>query len=535
MMNKYTYLLILSFLFMSYSANSQKKLYEINKNMEIFMEVYRTLNEDFVDDLDPSHLMKIGIDAMTKSLDPYTRYISESQVESYRMSIEGKYEGIGAATKKIGEYITIVDTYEGSPAMKAGLKIGDQIIAINGQDTKGKSREDSKKIMRGVKGSTIKFKIKQYDGSQKEVTVKRADVKIPNVPYSGMVSDNVGYVILTTFTANAAKNVSKAIKKLKRKNPNMNKLILDLRGNGGGLLREAIALVNVFVPKGINTVSTKGKVIDRDKSFKTRSEPLDTLIPLVVLIDDHSASASEIVSGSIQDLDRGVLMGQRSFGKGLVQNHKDLSYNSRLKLTTSKYYIPSGRCIQGVEYEDGKPKDIPDDQRNVFYTKNRRKVLDGGGVTPDIKLEALEEDPFVKELISQNVIFNFVNEYTSSMKQIDSVKAYSFSDFASFKSFFNKANFEFKTKAEEILDSLKVELKGGFSSEINSISQTIADNKKTALDHNKKRILQLIEVEIIKRYYFQSGTAEVKLRGDKEIQAAIELLNDSTKYNNILK
>ncbi|MBK6496677.1 MAG: S41 family peptidase [Saprospiraceae bacterium] len=353
------------------------KLFEISKNLEIFISVYKELNTNFADELDPSTLMRTAIDAMTHSLDPYTNFVSESQVESYWINEDDKYQGIGARVGLVQKKLMILEAYQGGPALTAGIKSGDEIISVNGVNIEGKKIEEVNAILRGIPGTDIKLSIKK-NGSDlaEDINVKRGEVNIPNVPYSGFVADGVGYISLTTFTQNAGSNISKALKELKTKNPNMSGIILDLRQNGGGLLHEAVNICNIFIPNGEIVVTTKSKVKERDQTFKTQSQPADLEIPLAILIDKRSASASEIVSGVMQDLDRAVLIGQRSFGKGLVQNTKELPYNARLKITTSKYYIPSGRCIQGVEYENGEPKDIPDSQRTKFKTKNGRIVME---------------------------------------------------------------------------------------------------------------------------------------------------------------
>ena len=516
------------------------KLYEISKNIEIFVKVYQELNFGYVDDLDPSELMRTGIDAMMVSLDPYTNYISESQVTAYRIDADGKYDGIGAITKPIGDYITVVEPYEGSPAFKAGIRAGDQIVAVNGESAKGRSSTELNKIVRGFPGTELNLTIKKPSATSTEnVTIIRGSVEIPNVPYSGIVGDQIGYVALSTFTADAGKNIYKAIKKMQKEDKELKGVILDLRSNGGGLLREALNVSNIFVPQGVPLVSTKGKVIDRDEVFKTSGQPLDLNIPLVVLINKRSASASEIVSGSIQDLDRGVVIGQRSYGKGLVQNTKDVGYNSRIKLTTSKYYIPSGRCIQGVEYENGEPKDIPDHQRSTFYTKNKRPVLDGGGVTPDIKMEVKNKPAIVKTLEDENYIFNYVSQYVTKYDSIAPVGEYEYTDINEFESFLKKENFSYKTETEKTLEKLtetaeKESMNALVQSSINEMKAKIEVEKAKGFSTNKKEIINLIEKEIVTRYYFQAGKAQQSLADDAEIVEAKRVLLDTAEYNKIL-
>lgn len=517
---------------------NQDKLYEISKNIEIFINVYKELNSNYVDDLDPNQLMRVGIDAMVSSLDPYTNYISESQVASYMINTEGKYEGIGAVVEKVDDYLTIIEPYEGSPVLEAGLKAGDQIIAIEGQSTKGKTKEELTAYYRGVPGTKLRLKIKTLEGIEKNVDLTRMEVNIPNVPYYGMVSENIAYISLSTFTADASKNIRKALRELRNENPLLSGLILDLRNNGGGLLREAIGVSNIFVDKGIEVVSVKSKVKERDLSYSTLEEAMDTEIPLVVLINKRSASASEIVSGVIQDLDRGILMGQRSFGKGLVQNTKEVGYNSRVKLTTSKYYIPSGRCIQSVKYENGEPVDIADDKRSQFKTSNGRSVLDGGGVTPDIKLALTKDSEILDALKKQYMIFKFANQYSENLDSSMMDKEIVFEEFDQFKEFVTSKDFSYESKSQKQLKKLKEELSSDenpeLMSNLQSINQMIENKKSGALDLAKESIINEIEIELASRLNYQKAKVFQNLKNDSEIKQAIELLNDSERYNSIL-
>ncbi|MCC6281509.1 MAG: S41 family peptidase, partial [Saprospiraceae bacterium] len=359
------------------ALSAQGKYFDIAKNMEIFANAYREVNHSYVDELDPNKLMRQGLDAMLEGLDPFTNYISETDIEGYRIQMDGTYNGVGAQGKRIGEWVVITEIYENSPAHKAGLKVGDAFINIDGQNAKGKTESQVLDFLRGYPGTKSELVVRR-NGEKKDlnITLERGEVNVPNVPHSGIVADGVGYINLTTFSQDAGQNVGDALNKLKEKNPNLKGVILDLRGNGGGLLNEAINLVNVFVPKGEFVSSTKGKVPEWDISLKTQHAPIDKDIPVVVLLDSHSASASEVTSGALQDMDRAVIMGQRSYGKGLVQNTKELGYNARIKLTTAKYYIPSGRCIQSVRYKNGEPVDIPEAERAQFKTRNGRIVLD---------------------------------------------------------------------------------------------------------------------------------------------------------------
>lgn len=515
------------------------KLFEISKNLEIFISVYKELNTNFADDLDPSTLMRTAIDAMTHSLDPYTNFVSESQVESYWINEDEKYQGIGAKVGIISNKLLVVEPYEGGPALKAGIKAGDEIVAVDGINIQGKKLEEVNAILRGIPGTNVKLGIiKNGQSSPIDVSLTRGEINIPNVPYSGFVADNVGYISLTTFTQNAGVNISKALKDMKAKNPNMAGVILDLRQNGGGLLHEAVNICNIFIPNGEIVVTTKSKVRERDQTFKTLAPPLDLEIPLAILIDKRSASASEIVSGVIQDLDRGVLIGQRSFGKGLVQNTKDLPYNARLKLTTSKYYIPSGRCIQGVEYENGEPKDIPDNQRSKFKTKNGRIVMDGGGISPDIKLPAKKIYPVTEALLSQNMIFLYANKYCQGKDSIAKVGNFKFVDFVDFENFLKKQNFKYESETEKLLSKAQETVSSGDDANIKDdlfrLQQKIASSKEGELQKAKEQIIDELEKEIITRYYFQNGKVQQTLDDDPEIKEAIAILKDTNKYKKLL-
>ena len=531
-------IVLFTFVFgMSAVTYQNDRLFEIAKNVELFVNVFKELNEDYVDDLDPNQLMKVGIDAMVNSLDPYTNYISESQIEGYRINNEGKYQGIGAIVEKVGDKLMIIEPYQDSPVIEAGLKAGDIIEAVEGIPTKGKSQEDLSNIVRGVPGTLLDLSVTRPNSfSHEAFQIERGNVQIPNVPYSGEVSDGIGYIKLTTFTPDASKNVSRALKNLKRENPELKGVVLDLRNNGGGLLREAIAICNIFLPKDVDVVSVKGKVKDRDVSYKTRTTPVDLDLPVVVMINKKSASASEIVSGVIQDFDRGVLIGQRSFGKGLVQNTKELGYNSRLKLTTAKYYIPSGRCIQSVEYENGEPKDIPDNERASFKTKRGREVLDGGGVSPDLKLDANKKSEILNALVEQKLIFKYVNKYLFDQK-IDTLglEDVVFTEFDDFKTFLLKSQFEYKTQAEKQLEELNKldQLRG--DQELKNLNNHIQGLKSDDLDEFKAQVMRQIEIEIAGRFHFQKGKSFQALKTDPEITVAVDLLSDPDKYESYLK
>ncbi len=528
------------FIGMGAAVYSNDKLFEISKNIEIFSNLFKELNTYYVDDIDPSKLMKVGIDAMVETLDPYTNYFSETQIETWRYLTEGKYEGIGANVQTIGDEITIIEPYEGCPAFEAGLKAGDVIVSIDGQSTKGKNSSDLGVLLRGVPGSAITIDVRRPGVKEiKSFKMNRGEIKMSNAPYSGIIRDHVGYVSLTTFTQDAGKNIADAIKTMKKEDPLLKGVILDLRDNGGGLLMEAINIVNIFVPNGVEVVSTRGKVRDWDKTFTTQRPALDETLPVVVLINKHSASASEIVSGAIQDLDRGVIIGQRSYGKGLVQNTKDIGFNSKLKLTTSKYYIPSGRCIQSVSYRNGEPLDVPDNERHVFRTKGGRKVLDGGGVTPDILIVPDSGDAPVKALLDNYVVFNYVTKYIQTHPTIAKAEDFKFTDFEDFMKFVESNNYPFETNSEKELEELEADAKSDeflkiLQPDLTALKNKILKEKKNVLMNHKDQINRFISKDIVTRFYNQKGKIVNSINNDSEVIDAVKLLQDPAKYNKIL-
>ncbi|MEO7176191.1 MAG: S41 family peptidase [Saprospiraceae bacterium] len=538
---KYSVIALIAVLGIAAIRDEGDKYFEIAKNLEIFANLYKDLNTYYVDDLDPNKLMKTGIDAMVGSLDPYTNYITENQIESYRYMTEGKYNGIGAVVRKVDDYPTVIEPYEGFAADKAGLKAGDIILSINGKSAKGKDNDEVTAIMRGVPGTDIEMSVLK-PGQKDPIIVKliRSEVSMKNVPYWGMVSPKVGYIVLTTFTQDAGEHVADAYNDLKSKNPLMESVILDLRENGGGLLNEAVNICNVFIPKNELVVSTKGKVREWDKSYKTLNNSIDEKVRLAVLVNKHSASASEIVSGVIQDLDRGLLIGQRSYGKGLVQNTRDVGYNSRVKLTTSKYYIPSGRCIQSVQYIDGEPKDIADSLRNTYRTRSGRKVLDGGGVTPDIRIVKMASPSIVKGLNEKSVIFKYATEYYQAHPSIVAAADFKFLDYDDFVRFAEKSKFTYETESEKLLKTLQEkstedQFSKEVATEIETLQAKIRLEKKDDMQQYKSEIIKEIEEEIVSRYYYQKGKIQYDLKNDNEILTAIQYLEDPSKYEKALK
>lgn len=545
MKKKYqTLILVLSVVLSSYiSLSYSDNYFETSKNIDIFTSLYKELNTYYVDRTDPGILMKEAIDAMLKSLDPYTQYIPESEIEDFRLQTTGQYGGIGAMITKIEDYVIISEPYEGFPAQKAGLLPGDRIIEINGVNAKGKSTEDVSKILRGQPNTSVTLLINRPHVEQSfKVSFNREKVFVPSVPYSAYISDGIGYVRLNSFTKNCANNVKSSIMELKNEQ-NLEGLILDLRGNPGGLLNESVDIVNLFIEKGVEVVNTKGKIKSWDKSYVASKNPLDIDVPLVVLINSASASASEIVSGAIQDLDRGVIIGQRSFGKGLVQQTRKLPYNSQLKLTVAKYYIPSGRCIQALDYsnrnDDGSVGKITDSLMTTFYTKNGREVKDGGGILPDIVLDTENYSMIIASLYRERLFFHYANYFRFLNDTITDDFIFSDLDYSNFTEYLLDKDYSYKTETEKSLENFKKESEqeGYFidlSNEYSILQRKLMEKKQDDLIKSKEDIQEILTMEIMSRYYFQKGRIKASINFDIEIKKAIELLQDPQKYDNIL-
>ncbi|MEM8584539.1 MAG: S41 family peptidase [Bacteroidota bacterium] len=519
-------------------APTNDRYFEMMKAIEIYTNVYKELNTYYVDDVEPSQLMRIGVDAMVESLDPYTVYITESDVERARLRQSGQYEGIGADLRILDERPTIMELFKDQPADQAGLKVGDRILEVDGQSTEGKNLEQLEEIMRGFPGTIMSLSVDRPGVGETSIELTRGDLNIQNVPYYGMLENNVGYVALTTFTRQAAKNVRDAFLALRADNPDLAGIVIDLRNNGGGLLNEAVDIVNIFVPKDETIVSTRGKVRDWDRVYKTTSNPVDAEIPVAVLVNDRSASASEIVSGALQDLDRAVIIGQQTYGKGLVQNIMETGYGSRVKITTAKYYIPSNRCIQSVEYENGEPVDIPDDERGVFRTSAGREVLDGGGVAPDIDLPILGNEPVTKSLVEDHILFDYVNQWVLDHPTIDSVTDFRFTDWDNFTQFLSEGEYAFTSQTERLIERAQSQAgEEGYNidAQIAGLQAAIDARQTEAINEYKDEIVKLIEKEIASRYYYQKGRVQMGLRNDAEVVEAISILTDMARYNEVLR
>ena len=517
----------------------------IVKNLDIFATLYKEVNAYYVDEVNPNKIIRTGIDAMLGSLDPYTAYIPEDAIEDYRTYTTGEYAGIGAVVEERNGRTTIIMPYEGYAAHKAGLKIGDEIHQIDGVDLTGKSQEDVANLLKGQSQSEVTLTIKRY-GKPKHFDVKlqHEKVKINSVPYFGIVKDDIGYIRLSEFTTKAGNKVGEALRALKDRGAA--KIILDLRNNPGGLLEEAINVSNIFIPKGLEVVSTKGKRSKWTKTYNSLNNPVDTDIPLVVLINHSSASASEIVAGVVQDYDRGILIGRKSFGKGLVQQTRPLVYNSQLKVTTAKYYIPSGRCIQSIDYgnrnESGGVGKIPDSLKVAFKTLGGRVVFDGGGVKPDIDVENFLLSDISHSLLKNDLIFNYVTEYVfKNGDRFENTRDFKFKDeeYQQFIDWLSDKEYEYYTPMEVAVDRLtEVALKSNQGDEIiNQIKElektTSKDKNRDLMDH-KKEISALIERDIAGRYMLIKGLIESSFGKDRDILAAAKILNDQEAYQNIL-
>lgn len=527
------------------SSGPNERYFDIAKNLDIFSTLFKEVNAYYVDEVDPNDLMKTGIEAMLSSLDPYTNFISEDDIEDYRTMTTGQYGGIGALIGRNNEKNMIIMPYEGFPAFKAGLKIGDEILKIDNVDVRKKSTSEISQLLKGQAKTPLKITIKRY-GQHDELVFNmvREKITIDNVPYHGMVNENTGYIKLTDFTTGAGKEVSNALNTLKKQGAE--KIILDLRDNPGGLLVEAVNVANVFIPKGKEVVSTKGKITDWNKTYKTLENTSDDQIPVAVLISSRSASAAEIVAGVIQDYDRGILIGERTFGKGLVQATRPLTYNSQLKVTTAKYYIPSGRCIQAINYsirdDDGSITKIPDSLKVAFNTKNGRTVYDGGGVDPDISIDRRTFAPITISLVSKGLIFEYATKfYYENQDTKPDPKKFKITQekYNEFVKWLDDKDYDYTTRVEKTIDNLteyakKEKYFENVKDQIENLKKQVMHNKEQDLQQFRTEISEIIEEEIISRYHLRAGATEASFDDDDHIQSALKALGDIKKYDELL-
>jgi carboxyl-terminal processing protease len=524
-------------------VNQETRDFRIAKNLDIFFSLFRELNTFYVDEIDPDKLIKAGMDNMLKTLDPYTVYFPEAEADEFAILTTGKYGGIGSLVRNSGDYVVISEVYKGFPADKAGIKPGDLLKKVDGTSLKGLPTDKVSEKLKGNPGTEIKITIDR-NGIETDFSLKREKIVMPSVPYFGMIDSKTGYIRFTSFTQNCIEDVKGALIALKNKNAQQ--IILDLRGNPGGLLTEAVEIVNLFIKEGNEVVSTKGKVKQFDEDFKTTKQPVDDKIPLAILINRGSASASEIVAGAIQDLDRGVIIGQRSYGKGLVQITRPLSYNTQLKVTTARYYIPSGRCIQARDFshpnEDGSVGIIPDSLISEFKTKNGRIVKDGGGITPDIESLPESLSQMSSELYARNLIFDFATSYYWNHSEIKSPEQFKFTDqdYDDFKTYLLNRKFNYKTGTEESFNELITNAKKEKYYDIhkdlfNDLEKDITHSLEQDLKIFRPEITDLIEDEIISRYFYESGAIEYTIKNDEQISKARDILNNKEEYSSILK
>ncbi|WP_163710577.1 S41 family peptidase [Mangrovibacterium lignilyticum] len=523
-----------------------EKLFQIDKNLDIYYTLVRELNLFYVDEINPNDLVKTSIDDMLESLDPYTTYIPESKMEDFRFMTTGEYAGIGAMIGKQKDHVIISEPYEGFPAQKAGLKAGDILLEVAGKSTENMTTEDVSNLLKGPAKQVVKVKIER-PGEKKplDVEIIREQIQIDAVPYYGMLDEKTGYIRLSNFTANCGDEVKRLVKELKEKH-HAESLILDLRSNPGGLLNEAVKIVNIFVPKGVEVVSTRGKVKQWDKTYNATETPIDTIMPLAVLVNRGSASASEIVSGALQDLDRAVIIGTRTFGKGLVQTTRDLSYNTKLKVTTAKYYIPSGRCIQALDYshrnEDGSVGVVPDSLISEFTTSKGRKVYDGGGITPDVKLDLDQISSLTINLVQDYMIFDFATQYAYQHESIPQPEDFKVTPeiYNEFKSFLKEREFSYESQTETALDELEETAKKEkyyelAKSQFEELRAKVGHELDKDLEQFQTEIKEMMTDEIVSRYYYQKGAIRASIQTDRGIDKAEEVLNSPDMFSAVFE
>lgn len=544
---KKRYIVILTFAVamvgMSFTPPAER-YFEIAKNLDIFASLFKEVNALYVDEVNPNKLMRTGIDAMLNSLDPYTNYIPEDEVEDFRTMNTGQYGGIGAITRQIGKRTVVTMIYEGYPAARNGLKIGDEILKMDDIDLSKLTMEEANHLMRGQIGTNVKLTVRRPGvSSPVALEFKRERVKVSNVPYFGMVSGEIGFVQLSDFTPDAGKEVKNAVVALKEKGAKG--IILDLRGNPGGLLLEAVNICSIFLPKGNLVVSTKGKVEDANFVYETTLPPVDTEIPLAVLINRGSASASEIVAGTLQDYDRAIIVGEKSYGKGLVQLPRPLSYNSQVKITTAKYYTAAGRCIQVLDYThrraDGSVGAVPDSLKQSFKTTHGRTVYDGGGIDPDVLTQSAEASAVTQTLYSEGFLFDYATEYYVKHPSIPAAKDFSMTDaeYNDFVSWMKTKKYSYQSPVEVQLNLLMEEARreraiSELKPQLDKLKALVADYRKNDLNNFKDQIRGLLEEDIAAHYYLERGATEVSFKSDQDIKRSIEALNDVAGYKKIL-
>ena len=536
-------ILFVAVLFYGKTHAQDQNNFELSKNLEIYADILRQLNLNYAEDIKPGELNTIAVDAMLNRLDPYTIYIPESRREDFELLTKGEYGGIGALIQQQGDSILISEPYEGFPAQKSGLRAGDVIIAVDGESTIGRTSSDVSERLKGTPGTSLVLTVSSYgDTNIRDIEVIREKIKFPTIPYYGMIENGIGYINLTQFNPGTAQEVKNAFNDL-RNNNDLKGIILDLRGNGGGLLIEAVDIVNIFEPKNVQIVTTKGKLSANTHVHRTRNNPVDTKIPLAVLVNENSASASEIVAGAVQDLDRGIIIGEKTFGKGLVQNIIDLPYNSKMKITVAKYYIPSGRCIQAIDYfRKDSLAAVQDSLLHKYKTTGGRVVYDKGGIEPDIETDSRMFSQISGDLYAQSYFFNFANDFVLKHDSIAPACEFEITDsiYNCFKQYVTKQDFSYKTETEMLIERLyssaeREEYKDAIEETLAKVEDQIAEEKKKDIDKNRDEIEEMLKLEIISRYYYQKGKIESSLKTDPDIIEAVSILSDKAKYDSILK
>lgn len=522
------------------------KYFLIAKNLDIFAAFYRELNTYYVEELPPEKLMQRGIEAMLEETDPYTDFVPEEELDELRFMATGRYGGVGTSIYTEGEWTTITDVYEGSPMAKAGVKAGDIIVSLDGKSAKNMEQDEVSRYLKGAPGTTLTIVLRHpVTSAEKTYKIVREDINVKPVSFAGIMKKEVGYIKMTQFTENSAEQVQEAFARLRQSNPQLKGLVLDLRGNPGGLLEEAVALSNIFIEKNKLIVSTRGKVKSWDREYRTNQSPVDMNIPLIVLTSRSSASASEIVAGAVQDLDRGLVVGQRSYGKGLVQTTRPLPYNAKLKVTTARYYTPSGRCIQAIDYshrnEEGEADYVPDSLRRSFVTAGGRPVKDGGGIEPDAKVDNMILSQVAITLLRKQYIFDYATQYYYSHPDAKEPSQFTLTDedFEDFVKFLDGKDYSYKTRSEEALENFRSTASrekyyDGLAKEFEALQQKMKHDKKQDLLKNKTEIRHLLEEEIMNRYYPQLGRIEKSLTWDKDVEEAVALLGDPARYQQLL-
>lgn len=516
----------------------------LGRNMELLVNMMRELATHYVDKLDPDKMMRDAANGMVGNLDPYTAYLSEEDMKEFELATTGKYGGIGALIRKRGDYIVIAEPYKGSPADRAGLKAGDKIVAIGGDDAKGFTTEQVSSRLKGDPNTNVKVTIENlFDGKRRTLNIKRERIAIPGIAYAGMLNDSVGYVRHADFTDGCYDDMRAAIERL-RAERELKGLVLDYRNNGGGILQEAVKIVSLFTPKGTEVVSTKGRVESENKTFRTELDPLLPDVPIVVLVNGNTASSSEIVAGALQDMDRAVIMGQKSFGKGLVQSSRPIGYDAYVKMTTAKYYIPSGRCIQNIDYSEHREsgREVADSLIREFKTRNGRKVYDGGGIMPDVSLDAEYISRFALTLYAMGIIDEFGDEYMKRhhADTID-VRRFSISDeeYERFVEFVKERNVAYTSETRLALDQLRRAVKADrfeqdMEKHIADIESGLKDDTESNLRTYRDEIVESLNSHIVLRYKYSEGAVEHSLEEDKEVAEAVKLLGDLSEYREIL-